>query len=142
MPNPIHLHAPGHQAVLRRHFGNPGTTIVLGEVPVAWNSRQRRGVRIPDLLIAFNIDRPQIIPTQVGRILRGRGFSLQKPVLRASRSSKKAVAEGRNMLWAGESGFYLLPALLRTWTPAGRTPLIRRKLSHERHRHEGGRTLC
>ena len=70
MQNPIHLHDPGHQAVLRRHFGNPGTTIVLGEVPVGWNSRQRRGVRIPDLLIAFNIDRPQIIEQQ--------GFSIEE----------------------------------------------------------------
>ncbi len=70
MQNPIHLHDPGHQAVLRRHFGNPGTTIVLGEVPVGWNPRQRRGVRIPDLLISFNIDRPQIIEQQ--------GFSIEE----------------------------------------------------------------
>ena len=70
MQNPIHLHDPGHQAVLRRHFGNPGTTIVLGEVPVGWNPRQRRGVRIPDLLIAFNIDRPQVIEQQ--------GFSIEE----------------------------------------------------------------
>ncbi len=70
MQNPIHLHDPGHQAVLRRHFGNPGTTIVLGEVPVGWNPRQRRGVRVPDLLIAFNIDRPQTIEQQ--------GFSIEE----------------------------------------------------------------
>ena len=29
-------------------------------------------------------------------------------------NSKKALAEGRTILWADESGFYLLPALLRT----------------------------
>ena len=34
-------------------------------------------------------------------------------------------------MWAGESGFYLLPALLRTWAPVARTPVIRRKLTHE-----------
>ena len=64
MQNPIHLHDPGHQAVLRRHFGNHGTTIVLGEVPIGWNPRRRRGVRIPDLLIAFNVDRARIIEQQ------------------------------------------------------------------------------
>ena len=30
-----------------------------------------------------------------------------------------------------ESGFYLLPSLLRTWAPVGWTPVIRRKLSRE-----------
>ena len=49
----------------------------------------------------------------------------------ASPNSKKALAEGRTILWADESGFYLLPALLRTWAPVARTPMIRRKLSHE-----------
>ena len=44
---------------------------------------------------------------------------------------RKAVAEGRTILWADESGFYLLPALLRTWAPTGWTLVIRRKLSHE-----------
>ena len=61
MQNPIYLHDPGHQSTLRRHFGAPDTTIVLGEVPVAWNTGQREGVRIPDLLIAFNVDRARII---------------------------------------------------------------------------------
>ena len=46
-------------------------------------------------------------------------------------TEKKAVAEGRTILWADESGFYLLPSLLRTWAPVGRTPVIRRKLSRE-----------
>ena len=61
MQNPIYLHDPGHQSTLRRHFGAPETTIVLGEVPVGWSTSQREGVRIPDLLIAFNVDRAGII---------------------------------------------------------------------------------
>lgn len=61
MQNPIYLHAPGHQAALTRHFGARETTIVLGEVPVGWNPRQRRGLRVPDLLVAFDIDRSGII---------------------------------------------------------------------------------
>ncbi len=33
----------------------------MGEVPVAWSAGQREGVRIPDLLIAFGVDRAGII---------------------------------------------------------------------------------
>ena len=61
MQNPIYLHLPGHMAALSRHFGNPDTTIVLGEVPVGWNVSRRQGLRIPDLIIAFNVDRAGII---------------------------------------------------------------------------------
>ncbi len=64
MQNPIYLHDQGYQATLRRHFGVPDTTIVLGEVPVGWNPSQRRGLRVPDLLIAFNVDRAGIIARQ------------------------------------------------------------------------------
>ena len=41
------------------------------------------------------------------------------------------LAEGRTILWADESGFYLLPALLRTWAPVAQTPVIQRKLSYD-----------
>ena len=62
MMNTRHLHDQGHQASLRRHLGNPDTTIVLGEVPIAWDvPRGRAGVRIPDLLIAFNVRRAHIL---------------------------------------------------------------------------------
>ena len=62
MMNPIYLHDPGHQAALRLHLGNPDTTIVLGEVPIARTVRgARRGVRIPDLLVAFQIRRAHIL---------------------------------------------------------------------------------
>ena len=71
MQNPIYLYRPGHLAALDRHFGAPETTIVLGEVPVGWSTSQREGVRIPDLLIAFNVDRAGII-TQ-----RGYGITAQ-----------------------------------------------------------------
>ena len=65
MMNPRHLHDQGHQPALRRHLGNPDTTIVLGEVPIAWDvPRGRAGVRIPDLLIAFNVRRAHILAQQ------------------------------------------------------------------------------
>ena len=68
MQNPIYLHDPGHQAALRLHFGAPDTTIVLGEVPVGRDLSQRRGLRVPDLLIAFGVDRR--------RIITDRGYSI------------------------------------------------------------------
>ena len=61
MQNPIYLYLPGHLAALARHLGSPETTIVLGEVPVGWNVRRRRGLRIPDLTIAFNVNRAKVI---------------------------------------------------------------------------------
>ena len=72
MQNPIHLHDPGYQAALRRHFGTPHTTIVLGEVPVGRNLGQRQGLRVPDLLIAFNVDRASVIE-QRGYSIRDQG---------------------------------------------------------------------
>ena len=65
MMNPRHLHDAAIQSALRMHLGNPDTTIVLGEVPIAREvSRGRAGVRIPDLLIAFNVRRARILAQQ------------------------------------------------------------------------------
>ena len=61
MQNPIYLHDQGYQAALRRHFGAPDTTIVLGEVPVGWRPSQVRGLLKPDLLVAFSINRAGVI---------------------------------------------------------------------------------
>ena len=61
MMNPVHLHDYGNQPALRLYLGNPETTLVLGEVPVAWAvPLGRAGVRIPDLTIAFNVDTAHI----------------------------------------------------------------------------------
>ena len=65
MQNPIYLHRPTHIAALDIHFGNSPTTLVMGEVPVSWTA-QREGTRIPDLLIAFNVDRAAILYQQAG----------------------------------------------------------------------------
>ena len=71
MQNPIYLGDPAHQAAVRRHLGFPETTIVLGEVPIGWRTtRRRRGLLIPDLLIAFNINRAGIIASK--------GYSIQE----------------------------------------------------------------
>ena len=62
MQNALHLYDQAHQAALRRHLGNPDTTVVIGEVPIGWNIHTRREViRVPDLLIAFNVDRALVV---------------------------------------------------------------------------------
>ena len=75
MMNSIYLHSPAHQAMLDLHFGDHADNIVLGEVPVAWAAprglgepstdgyipRGWDGLRIPDLLVAFNIHYAHIL---------------------------------------------------------------------------------
>ena len=46
-------------------------------------------------------------------------------------AQKKAIAEGRTIVFVDESGFRLLPALVRTWAPRGQTPVLRVPLSWE-----------
>ena len=71
MQNPIYLADPAHQAAVRRHLGSPETTIVLGEVPIGpRTTRRRQGLLIPDLLIAFNINRAGVIAS--------RGYSIEE----------------------------------------------------------------
>ena len=62
MMNSRHLHDQGHQPALRRHLGNPDTTLVLSEVPISRNvPRSRAGARVPDLLVAFDVRRAHIL---------------------------------------------------------------------------------
>ena len=61
MQNPLYLADPAHQAALRRHFDAPDTTAIIGEVPVGWSRDQREGILVPDLLIAFNVDRAVVL---------------------------------------------------------------------------------
>ena len=71
MMNPIHLHLPAHLAFLARHFGNLDNTIVLGEVPISWDVPRGRGtVRVPDLMVAFNI--------RHARILAQKGYAISE----------------------------------------------------------------
>ena len=61
LQNSIHLDEAASQAALTEHLGNYDTTIVLSEIPVRWIPSQSRGHRIPDLLVAFGIDRSQAV---------------------------------------------------------------------------------
>ncbi len=45
--------------------------------------------------------------------------------------SSKAQAEGYTIVWVDESGFYLLPAVVRTYAPRGQTPVLRAPLTRD-----------
>ena len=44
---------------------------------------------------------------------------------------KKAEHEGRTFVWIDEAGFYLLPALVRTWAPVGEPPILHAPCSYD-----------
>ena len=68
MQNILHLHEKGHLGTIRRHFGASNSIIVLGEVPLRWTPNQLEGHRIPDMTVAFNVDRE--------RAVRQNGYSI------------------------------------------------------------------
>lgn len=53
---------------------------------------------------------------------------------------KKARQERRTLVLEDESGFYLLPGLVRTYAPAGETPVIREKATRDHLSVMGGMT--
>ena len=61
MQNPLYLYAPGYLTTLSRHFGSPDTTLVWSEVPLGHTTSQRRGILIPDLVVAFGVNAQQVI---------------------------------------------------------------------------------
>ena len=54
---------------------------------------------------------------------------------------KKAPDEGYTIVWVDESGFYLLPLVVRTWAPRGQTPVLRVKLTRDHLSAMSGLTL-
>jgi transposase len=51
------------------------------------------------------------------------------------------MKEGRTILFADQSGFYLLPTVVRTYAPIGQTPILNEHLSHDHLSVMGGITL-
>jgi len=46
-------------------------------------------------------------------------------------AQKKAEEEGRTIVFVDESGFYLLPSVVRTFAPQGQTPVLREQLTND-----------
>lgn len=96
-------------------------------------------------------------PGHVSRILKDLGWTPQLPITRAIQRDeleiacwrrdvwpdllKRARRERRTLIFVDESGFYLLPALARTYAPRGRTPVLHPWQTHDHLSVMGGITL-
>ena len=83
----------------------------------------------------------------VSRILKDLGWTPQIPITRAIQRDEaviahwrtevwpklrqRAVAERRTLVFADESGFYLLPSVVRTYGPQGQPPVVKKKLTRD-----------
>lgn len=54
--------------------------------------------------------------------------------------SSKALSERRTIIWVDESGFYLIPAVVRTYAPRGETPILHAPLTRDHWSVIGGLT--
>jgi hypothetical protein len=43
--------------------------------------------------------------------------------------SKGALKEGRTIVFCDQSGFYLLPTVVRSYAPVGKTPILKENLT-------------
>src|SRR3954469_10414977 len=78
--------------------------------------------------------------SQVSRLLKQLGWTPQVPITRAIQRDEDAIArwrteswprlkrqarkEGRELVFVDESGFYLLPGVVKTYAPRARTPVV------------------
>jgi transposase len=80
-------------------------------------------------------------PGHVSRLLKQLGWTPQLPITRAIQRNEVAIREWRLKIWpmlktqarkerrtlvfTDESGFYLLPGIVKTYAPSGATPILR-----------------
>ena len=92
----------------------------------------------------------------VGRLLKEQGWTPQMPIRRAIQRDEKAIQRWRTEMWPDlrkrarrerrvlvfedESGFYLLPGMVRTYAPEAQTPVIREKQTRDHLSVMGGMT--
>jgi transposase len=92
----------------------------------------------------------------VGKLLKQLGWTPQMPIRRAIQRDEQAIGRWRAEVWPGllrrarrerrtlvfedESGFYLLPGLVRTYAPKGQTPVIHEKQTRDHLSVMGGMT--
>jgi len=56
-------------------------------------------------------------------------------------SQKRALKEGRTIVFADQSGFYVLPMVVRTYAPVGKTPVLKENLTRDHLSAMSGITL-
>ena len=92
----------------------------------------------------------------VARLLTKLEWTPQAPIIRAIQRDEKAIRRWRAKVWPelrrqarrerrvlvfeDESGFYLLPGVVRTYAPKGQTPVIRQKVTRDHLSVLGGMT--
>jgi transposase len=92
----------------------------------------------------------------VGRMLKGLGWTPQQPIKRATQRDDEAIRRWRDETWPelrrrarrerrtlvfeDESGFYLLPGVVKTYAPEGLTPVLREKQTRDHLSVMGGMT--
>jgi len=92
----------------------------------------------------------------VGRLLQELRWTPQVPIRRAIQRDEEAIRRWRDEAWpelqrqarrerrvlvfVDESGFYLLPGLVRTYAPEGLTPVLREKVTRDHLSVMGGMT--
>jgi transposase len=92
----------------------------------------------------------------VAKLLKELGWTPQMPIRRALQRDEPAIRRWRDEVWPqllrqarkerrvlvfeDESGFYLLPGLVRTYAPKARTPVIREKQTRDHLSVMGGMT--
>jgi transposase len=95
-------------------------------------------------------------PGHVGRLLAELRWTPQVPIRRAIQRDEPAIRRWRDEVWPDlqrracrerrvlvfedESGFYLLPGVVRTYAPEARTPVIREKQTRDHLSVMGGMT--
>ena len=92
----------------------------------------------------------------VGRLLKELHWTPQVPIRRAIQRDEEAIRRWRDEVWPelrrrarrerrvlvfeDESGFYLLPGVVRTYAPEGQTPVLREKQTRDHLSVMGGMT--
>jgi transposase len=92
----------------------------------------------------------------VGRLLKGLRWTPQQPIKRAIQRDEEAIRRWREETWPellrrarcerrvlvfeDESGFYLLPGVVKTYAPEGLTPVLREKQTRDHLSVMGGMT--
>jgi transposase len=94
--------------------------------------------------------------SQVARLLKQLHWTPQVPIQRALQRDEEAIERWRDEVWpelrkrarrerrvlvfVDESGFYLLPGVVKTYAPEGRTPILKEKLTRDHLSVMGGMT--
>jgi transposase len=115
----------------------------------AWTCARVAKVIFEELGVRYHKD-------HVGRLLKELQWTPQTPISRALQRDEEAIRRWRVEVWPrlqrqaqrerrvlvfeDESGFYLLPGVIKTYAPKGQTPVIRPKVTRDHLSVMGGMT--